>query len=346
MSRICLTLAEKDSEILEEKISLYAGGVGYIEIRIDALGDPECFPSPPASRTRFIATCRPVREGGFFRGEERLRLAILQRAAGAGFHWIDLEHDSAHEPVAGRGARVLRSLHDFAGFPNDPAQLFARLESLPGDGVKIAVTVSKTRELVELLQFMEDPFPRLPHVTIGMGPVGMPSRILGPWVGTAWTYVVESAEQCVAPGQFTLADASETFSMDQPDSSAVPFLYGFIGGSGEAVASVREANRALRAAGSGGVCVPLALDSMEEWFRYVGESRLPWMGFGMEQPVEARVAGPLGLAGTEPADTFVLDGDTWRAAAAGPEGRIRLWADSAQRRQDGALEAGRRSDVG
>ena len=64
MVELCLTLAEESPAELQKKIAFYDGDVPVVEIRLDFL-DPVEFPVlPSASGTRYLATCRPVREGG------------------------------------------------------------------------------------------------------------------------------------------------------------------------------------------------------------------------------------------------------------------------------------------
>ncbi len=328
MSRICLTLAEKDLSLLEEKLRRYSGTTGFVELRIDVLDDPERFPAPPSSVTHFIATCRPTREGGFFEGDEGVRLEILRRAAAAGFHWIDLEHDVPVGPDWAKPARMLRSAHDFSGFPQDLESAFGRIAALPGDGVKLAVNVAGTADLVSMLKFLEAPGTRLPRVILGMGPAGMVTRILGPLLGAAWTYVVESADRSVAPGQFSFSEARDLFRIDHWQE--VPNLWGVaLPGSG-GPPDVAEANRRLRDAGVGALAVPLVLDSIERWLDYVSTSRLPWKGFLFDRPVAAADARRLGISGEALFDVLFRGHGGWRAEKAGDR-RFQLLTEVAGR---------------
>jgi 3-dehydroquinate dehydratase/shikimate dehydrogenase len=324
MSRICLTLAEQDPSLLEEKLRRSQGTVGFIEVRIDALEDPERCPSPPLSTTRFIATCRPIREGGSFGGDEKKRLEILERASKSGFHWIDLEHDVKTGMDRMGTARILRSAHNFEGFPANLALAFDRIAGLPGDGAKIAVTVTGTADLVELLTFLEAMAPGPTHVILGMGSAGIVTRVLGPLLGGAWTYVVESADRSVAPGQFSLSDARDVFRIDH--WREVPQLFGLVSSVAGPYSRVRELNHRFGNAGIDAIAVPLVLDSVEDWFDYVSSSRLPWRGFGFDSPVEVRSAARLGLAGGGPADTFTCDQGVWRAAKADSDRQFQIWA--------------------
>ncbi len=81
MINLCLTLAEPSFAALNQKIAQYTGQVPYIEVRLDYLAEPQVPTVQPDQGTDFIATCRPSRVGGRYRGEEQDRLDRLQKAA-------------------------------------------------------------------------------------------------------------------------------------------------------------------------------------------------------------------------------------------------------------------------
>ncbi|GAB4240198.1 MAG: hypothetical protein Kow00109_15240 [Acidobacteriota bacterium] len=202
----CLTLAEPDPRRLAAAMQRFAGETAYIEVRLDFLERPEV-PAPPASETRFLATCRPVREGGRFGGSEEERLRVLRSAAQAGYAWIDLEADVPADLSEFRPARVLRSHHDFAGVGRGLRQEWERLRSTPGDGYKLAVMPGGAAEVDHLFALLRAVPAEPPRVLLGMGIAAQPTRWWGPWLGNAWTYVVAGEDAAVAPGQFTLEEA-------------------------------------------------------------------------------------------------------------------------------------------
>ena len=117
MMKLCLSLADSSADALEEKIARYTGQVPYIEARLDHLSEPRVPAVPNDLGTDFIATCRPRREGGRYRGEERSRLDLLEKAARSGFTWVDLEYDVEEAPSLPDATRIVRSHHCFDHFP-------------------------------------------------------------------------------------------------------------------------------------------------------------------------------------------------------------------------------------
>ena len=230
MVKLCLTLAAGSAAEMQEKIRLYDGRVPLIEIRLDYL-DPFSFPVIPAETdTRYLATCRPAREGGKYRGSEKDRLRILREAPGHRFSLVDLESDIEELPPFPDHIQIVRSSHDFRSCPQDLRQVFLEMKSLSGDLVKLVVTPQNTPDLVRLLEFMENNLPGSPGIILGMGPSAQVSRIIGPFLGSAWTYVSEE-RMGVAPGQFSLERAVGLYRL--PERGCVPDLYGVAGRADE-----------------------------------------------------------------------------------------------------------------
>jgi 3-dehydroquinate dehydratase / shikimate dehydrogenase len=300
MSGICLTLAEEDLSLLNRKISRYAGRVPFIEVRLDYLASPG-LPSIPPTTSRFVATCRPTREGGRWAGPERERLQRLRDAAHSGFQWVDIEHDVGIEAGEFPGCSLLRSHHDFSRFPANLGGLIQSLEALPGDAVKLAVAVSGSADCVTLLRFMESSARTKPRVILGMGEFGRLSRLLGALLGNLWTYVAENRGEAVAPGQFPLREAVEVYRLDRWEDA--PELYGVMGNPIGHSRSPHLHNGLFRHYGHDRLYLPIQLDDLAPWFDYVGESRLAFHGFSVTIPFKRDVGRYLRPPG-EPGEAF------------------------------------------
>lgn len=276
----CLTLAEHSLPRLREKLARYADRVEYIEVRLDFLRIPEP-PKPPLSGTRFIATCRPVREGGRFAGPEEDRLDLLRRAAARGFHWIDLEYDVPARIESFRPARVLRSRHDFEKVTNCPAECWEALRHLPGDGFKLAVSPRNLDELATLFALLRETPPEPPRVLLGMGSLGQLTRYLSPWLGNAWTYVIEPNGRRVAPGQFDLNEAEALYRRVE---STVPELYLFLGRRPRCQAgSLRILNRwMLEQVDTPSRCLWWPVEELSDLVSWVDVLNLPIRGLNVD----------------------------------------------------------------
>lgn len=287
MSRLCLTIAEGSTSKLVRKIAQYRNSCDLIEVRLDFLKHPQVPELPDSARATFLATCRPLREGGHFSGSEDDRLALLKQASSSGFEWIDLEHDLEPRPELAPGTRVVRSFHSFDAFPADFDRLFDRMSRSAPDIVKIAVPITTSLELAGLLQWMESLSSPQARVLIGMGPMGQASRILGAFLGNAWTYVAEGDDDPAAPGQFSLSRAQQQFRLDQ--WKTVPQLYGVIGNPVAHSLSPLIMNQLFSQYQREGLYLPLLLDQTDSWFKYMGSSRLPFRGFSVTLPFKRDV---------------------------------------------------------
>lgn len=287
MINLCLTLADPSFTVLNQKITRYTGQVPYIEVRLDYLDEPQVPSVQPDQGTDFIATCRPLREGGRYRGEEQDRLDLLQKAAHAGFKWVDLEHDVQERPNLPSSTRIVRSYHCFDRFPAD---LPSRLESMRdtgGDVIKLAVSITTTQQLVTLLEWMESALEATPCVILGMGDLGQPSRLLGGFLGNSWTYVAENESTLVAPGQLTLKKAMECYQL--PNWTSPPLFYGLLGNPIAHSLSPDIHNQLFQHHQLEKVYLPFLIDDVGVWFDYIEKSRLCFQGFSVTLPFKTDV---------------------------------------------------------
>ena len=287
MMKLCLSLADSSADALEEKIARYTGQVPYIEARLDHLSEPRVPAVPNDLGTDFIATCRPRREGGRYRGEERSRLDLLEKAARSGFTWVDLEYDVEEAPSLPDATRIVRSHHCFDHFPEDLPALFDSLRNQGGDVIKVAVSIGETRQLTSLLEWMESLDPQTPFIVLGMEDLGQPSRLLSAFLGNFWTYVAEDENNKVAPGQLTLEQAVQRYQL--PRWETCPSLYGVLGNPVAHSLSPLLHNRLFQHHQLEKVYLPFLLDNARIWLDYVQQSRLPFAGFSVTLPFKTDV---------------------------------------------------------
>ena len=308
---LCLTLAERSPTTLVQKIAHYNGKVPLIEVRLDYLAEPLLPALPVEKASQFVATYRPTREGGHYEGPERDRLELLQKACRSGFDWVDLEHDVSDDLDFSTSARIMRSCHCFEQFPAGLPSLFQALRKRGGDVTKLAVSVSETRELVTLLKWMESVPAEVPHVILGMGALGQPSRILGAFLGNRWTYVAEKEEEAVAAGQFTLNQAIELYRL--PSWRNTPSFYGVLGNPVGHSLSPTLHNQLFQSYGMGNLYLPLEVDDLHAWFDYISASQLSFHGFSITLPFKTEVVKYLSAikSPVKAVNTLKMKGSGW-----------------------------------
>jgi len=139
-----------------------------------------------ASPAPVMATCRRAGEGGAFAQGERARLDLLARAADAGAAWIDVEDDVSSAEVArlaGRGAKIVRSLH-VPTLPDDADAIVRRLLEPPADAAKLVPLRGTPADIVRLLELVRRHAGRL-GAHVSNSPF---SRNAGAATGSLFTY--------------------------------------------------------------------------------------------------------------------------------------------------------------
>lgn len=195
---ICVSLSEPTPEACLAALK----GLAFAEIRMDrmdlSIDDARRLFE---SHTRLIATYRPDGVSDEKRGK------LLLAAVDAGAAYVDVEVDTTSafrsEIVAAarkRGCEVIVSFHDHEKTP-DRKELDRVIEacfSAGADIAKIACQAHSDRDNARLLGLLDDPR-RI--VVVGMGAKGRITRLLGPLLGSPFSFASLSEGRETAEGQ-------------------------------------------------------------------------------------------------------------------------------------------------
>ena len=178
-ARLVVTLADLDAIALADERAAALRVADLVEFRLDRLDGLSAAAVLGDAAERAIVTCRPIREGGSFHGTEAEREVRLREALDRGTAFVDVEWDApfAAALIAQCPARVVLSRHDFAGMPRDLPRLVAEMAARRPAVVKLAVTPSSLADVLRLREAGRAAG-ECPVVLIGMGAVGLPSRLL------------------------------------------------------------------------------------------------------------------------------------------------------------------------
>ena len=223
-ARLCATVTA------ETTAGLRAGrdavrGADLVELRLDGVRDLDVEGALAGRSCPVIVTCRPVREGGRFAGSEEERRRILGRAFDLGADWVDLEWRGGFEPLVAerRGRNVVLSMHDFDATPADLELRYRAMRATGAEVVKIAALSRSAGDVVRLHRLGRSIARDEAAVLVGMGPIGVPTRLLPGRFGSAWTYAGDG----VAPGQAPLSDMIGLYRCDRVSASTA--VYGVAG---------------------------------------------------------------------------------------------------------------------
>ncbi len=187
-----------------------------VELRLDyAEGLLDLAKLRESTSLPLVATARLTPHGGRWAGGEGERQRLLLSAAKAGFDYVDVEVDSNQlgalvEKLHGARARVVVSRHYLDRTPplEEILETHRKASEEGADFVKVVGTATSPADNMLYLGYLaQNPG----NVSFAMGAHGVPSRVLSPLMGGAWTYA--SAGEAVAPGQPTLESLREAYRL-------------------------------------------------------------------------------------------------------------------------------------
>lgn len=194
-----------------------SAGAGLLEVRVDTFRDTEpgnllaSFEKlKKIAKLPILLTIRSSKEGGAADLPEKKRAAMFASLIPY-CDLVDIELGSSGirkivvDSAKRAKKRVIVSHHDFESTPGDKKlrKIIESARAAGGDIVKIASMVNSRddlRRLAGLLCSEKD------LIVIGMGPLGRPSRVFFPFLGSRIAYCPIS--ESTAPGQLSLKEMS------------------------------------------------------------------------------------------------------------------------------------------
>lgn len=317
---LCLTLTGRTRQ---ENVALYERNkewIGAVELRLDYLEEAEALLAgelPQLIPLPMILTCRRENDGGLYKGTERKRLALMKDVLSSGsFAYIDLEDDvrkpEVEQQARDTGVRIIRSHHDFMGMPVDLYARIARI-SAKGDIPKLAVTPHSVEDVIRLFRIKDEIPESTAKIVIGMGILGMPTRILYRKLGSFMMFCSDDACESVAPGMISSRVMSEVYGADKVDGETE--VFGVIGNPVTQSASPMIHNPGFRAIKKNAIYSVFPVDAVRPFFRLADV--LDIRGFSVTVPFKRDVIPYLGSISREvkqigSCNTVVRVKDLWK----------------------------------
>lgn len=236
-----------------------------------------------------VATFRRPEDGGRSNVSEKTRRSILFDALDGDFAYVDIEDDvkkcELEDKARERKIKIIRSFHDYKGIPTD---IFGKIANLSkrGDVVKIAVMTKGIQDILTLLNIKKE-LGKVPKIIIGMGPFGVPTRILYKKFGSILTFAGNTE---VAPGQLTPKELKTVYGADKVNEATA--IYGIIGNPVLHTMSPRIHNPGFRGIRYNAIYAPFLVDDIRTFFVLAEELQL--RGFSVTIPHKMSVLSYLG----------------------------------------------------
>ena len=308
------------AELLAARDAAVSGDM--VELRLDGVSNLDVGRALDGRRVPAIVTCRAMWEGGNFDGSEEERRSILAAALDRGAERVDVEFRAVEGQSTGvpfrdllskEPERIVVSSHDFDGVPAD---LESRARAMRGTGagtIKIAVSVSSISQTLCLKRIAKDG----DAVVIGMGELGVASRLLAGRFGSAWTYAGDG----IAPGQIPARQMIDDYGFRRVSPSTR--IFGVVSTNALHSLSPVMHNAAFEAAGLDAVYVPLPVHDFSDFLAFAEEMGVEGASVTIPFKLDALKAAASSDALTQlvgAANTLRRAGSDWEATNTDVEG--------------------------
>lgn len=198
-------------------------GASLIELRLDRILKGDIQSLSRCSDLTKIATIRNASDGGYYQGTEIKRREMLLSLASRNFDYIDIELSTPGAPdlvkrIKETGSKVIISHHDFTRTPKPERieEIKKKQIAYGADVCKIVTKANLWKDNLVIFEFLS----RTPRtekvVSFSMGRLGIPSRVLSPFFGGAFTYASLDTDSKTAPWQLSIRQIREIYKVISP----------------------------------------------------------------------------------------------------------------------------------
>ena len=297
IGRVCVAIYGSTPAELVEKAEEAARENNFLEFRLDYLLKP-LLALPKLKQFLYergdvtaVATCRRAATGGKFKGTIAAELEVLEKAAEAGCHLVDIELQTAEamkrpqlDKLRSHGAALIISYHDFAT-TKDLDEIFERIRPFEPEFIKIVSTAKTLSDNVTMMRFLERTRDLASVIGICMGEQGNISRVLGLRAGSVFTFAAAHAGEETGPGQIAARTLEETYRIDQLDAATK--VYGVVGNPIKHSLSPIMMNTAFRRETVNAVFLALQTSKMHDLLNLVRE--VPISGLAVTMPFKEEI---------------------------------------------------------
>ena len=253
-----------------EQVAASEPWADMFEFRFDLIRKPELAMLLLSTRKPVIATCRPVWEGGEFRGSEEERFDMLAAASLLGAEYVDIELRSGSLALRQflrrrRESSVIVSYHAPPGARVAVTALYRRMRRTGADILKFAFHARDAWENRIAFDFLRCAGnDRQRAIAIAMGEAGEPSRVLYRVFGGWGTYAAPESGKGAAPGQVTARVLSDLYRTERLRPSSK--IFGVVGNPVRQSRGIRVHNPLFARAEKNAVYCRFAVTDLRRFF--------------------------------------------------------------------------------
>jgi len=296
VTAICVSLTEATTGETLARMEALTSVADLFEVRADFLRDLDLGALLRSRAKPLLFTCRPESEGGRWPdADTEGRRRLLRQAVERGFEFVDVELSSGFDDLiaAKAGDGLVLSFHDLEGIPDDLDGLHARMAATGADVIKIVGTARSVADLGRLTALARrqpsSPGTGRGLVSLAMGPLGIPSRILGGRHGAPFTFASPQGGREAAPGQLPASVLADSYRVRSIGPATR--VFGVLGSDVLRSLSPAIHNRAFAERGIDAVYVPLQAESLPAFLQALPDLGLS--GFSVTRPYKTEILSHL-----------------------------------------------------
>ncbi len=261
--RLCVTVTAPTTAELRRRRDAVVDA-DLVELRLDSVVDPDVAGALEGRRRPAIVTCRPVWEGGAFKGSEEERRRLLADAWSHGAEYVDVEWRAGFTDLLNdcRGRRIVLSSHDFESVPADLMERARAMRATGAEIIKIAVTPKSLSDCLPLVALGSSLSLDAGIVLIAMGPHGLITRVLPRRFFSSWSY----AGSVGAVGQLTPETMLDLYRFRSLGEQTA--VFGLVGSPIDHSVSPDMHNAAFKATRTDAVYLPLPATSADDFVTF------------------------------------------------------------------------------
>lgn len=297
LGKVCVSIVGDTPDEMIEKAQTALRDSPFLEFRLDYLAKPlAALPKLKdllyeRSDCTAIATCRREANGGKFKGSIASEMEVLNKAAAAGFHLVDVELQTAEalkrpelDKLRSHGIGLILSYHDFAA-TKDLDKIFDRIRPFEPEVLKIVSTARTLVDNVTMMHFLERTRDSANMVGLCMGDQGLISRVLSLRAGSTFTFAAATVGDETAPGQIAARTLIDTYRVDQLDQATK--VYGVAGNPVKHSLSPIMMNTAFRRETVNAVYLALQTTKVSDLLTLARE--IPLQGLSITMPLKQEI---------------------------------------------------------
>jgi 3-dehydroquinate dehydratase/shikimate dehydrogenase len=265
---ICISIAQESRRFALADILNASGQCDLVEVRLDRFEKaPDVRDLQSAARGPIIFSCRREQDGGYWKGTEEERLALLRQCIISKANYVEIEMDVADQIRRFPPAQRVITYTNLTETPPDIVEIYDEIQTKNPDVIKLTTLARTPEEAWPLVQIVAKQ--RVPTVVVGLGKPGIMLSVLGKKIGAPWTYAALERGMEAYPGQPTVEDLRTIYHY--PSIEKTTRLVGVTGFGERDVMTVAALNAALAHFNAPARCLPLGVGSAKV-FRKVIEA--------------------------------------------------------------------------